>query len=120
MNAKEFTEFEELEFTESVWCNFTTSNKEKVLIGSIYCSPHTSVQNTDKLLKLLKSDKFNLFTKVIIIGDFNYPTINWKCEWATDEDNKFVGTIRDNYFTQHIKKPTRFRDGQKSNILDLV
>ena len=55
-----------------------------------------------------------------ITGDFNFPRIKWDNASLKGEDNKFVETIRDCFLSQMIVAPTRNRDGQESNILDLV
>ena len=34
--------------------------------------------------------------------------------------SKFLEASRDAFLTQHVKEPTRYRQGQTSNILDLV
>ena len=35
-------------------------------------------------------------------------------------ESKFVDRLRKNYLYQHIKSPTRYREKQKANVLDLV
>ena len=62
--------------------------------------------------------------KVVIMGDFNLPNIDWTNN-AICRDNSllsaaFIETIEDNYAHQHVLKPTRYRHGQEANILDLV
>ena len=48
LKAQEFTEFQKLNFKESSWCSFETPNNEKVLIGNIYHSPNSNIENTNK------------------------------------------------------------------------
>ena len=60
----------------------------------------------------------------MILGDFNFPTIDWE-NWSTPHsvmhrEFKFIECLRDNFLSQLIDCPTRFRDGQASNILDLI
>ena len=60
-----------------------------------------------------------------MVGDFNLPNINWdNCQnyaGKTGEmESKFVNRLRKNYLYQHIKSPTRYREKQKANVLDLV
>ena len=61
---------------------------------------------------------------ILILGDFNFKEINWdlfNCNVnETHPAYKFLECVRDCYLFQHVKQPTRFRDGQEPSILDLV
>ena len=49
--------------------------------------------------------------------------IDWVNEFVeehTDVIKPFVKTIQSYYLHQHVFEPTRFRDGQEPNVLDLV
>ena len=76
-------------FKESVWCGFNDVNN-----GCIYRSPNSSAENTQEMYKMLKDDTLFKFTKVCIVGDFNFPTIKWKGEWSGNIDNEFIECIR--------------------------
>ena len=54
------------------------------------------------------------------MGDFNYPGIDWNGTWSSVRDNDFIECVRDAYLFQMVRKPTRRREGQQPNILDLV
>ncbi len=60
----------------------------------------------------------------VIIGDFNFPEIDWIRNVSTkDEDHPaslFLESTQDGMLNQHIKEPTRWREGQKANTLDLL
>ena len=63
-------------------------------------------------------------THKIIIGNFNFPEINW-INWVTNTSEnhcsfRFLECIRDNFLEQFITKPTRWRDLEPGNVLDLV
>ena len=122
LQAQEVTEFEHLNFKESAWCKFETQNNEKVLIGNIYHSPNSNIENTTKLFEILKDESniFNKFDRIIITGDFNFPNIKWSSDDLTGKDELFYNAIQDGYFIQHVNKPTRHRQHQQSNILDLI
>ena len=45
-------------FKESVWCEFSTANKEKVLVGCIDRSPSSDEINNQALYDLLATDEF--------------------------------------------------------------
>ena len=72
---------------------------------------------------LLKATGLN-YTHVLIAGDFNYKNIDWdnmSCDLSIESDTAmFLEVIKDTYLTQHIAEPTRFRESEQSNILDLV
>ena len=52
---------------------------------------------------------------ILIMGDFNYPDINWLSLTADNKGNKFIKLILDCYLEQQVHLPTR-----SNNILDLV
>ena len=114
LNAKEITELNDSLFNESVWCSFLDGNDENVLFGCIYRSPNSSVENTNELYRLLKMEYFNRFSKICIVGDFNFLEIQWRGAWSGIRGNEFV------FLNQMVDKPTRSRLGQTSNILDLI
>ena len=44
----------------------------------------------------------------IIMGDFNHVNIKWDTIESTGvEDQKCLGLVQDNFFTQHVFEPTR-------------
>ena len=100
LNPKRFNAFDDdYNFSEHAWC---TIKDETILIGNIYKSPHSTDENKEELLKLLKSDILNKFDKVYITGDFNYPKINWKETDNNEKDNILIETLRDVFLIQHV------------------
>ena len=60
---------------------------------------------------------------VIITGDFNYREIDWENEYAPpDKENQrhFIKSLQDCYLFQHVSEPTRYRQDENPNLLDLV
>ena len=114
------------QFQESIWITISTdaNTKNSMLIGCIYRSPNSTDENNYQLLQLLKEANSNKYASVLILGDFNYPHINWDLEHINnggDSDTaKFLETFEDTFLCQHIRTPTRSRSCQTSNILDLV
>ena len=51
----------------------------------------------------------------LIIGDFNFPGINWKTYESDNHGAAFLNVILDSYLVQHVMEPT-----WEKNILDLV
>jgi endonuclease/exonuclease/phosphatase family metal-dependent hydrolase len=109
---------------ESAWCTVTLMKQDKLLVGCVYRSPTSASTNDESINDLIKSvTKPSEASHVLIMGDFNYPNINWET-WTTvthhSSEYKFVETIKDGFLFQHVSKPTRFRGGQRPSILDLV
>ena len=120
LGAKECPELDSSLFQESVWCYFLDSNNEKILIGCVYRNGKSSEENNQELFNLLKANLLSKYDKICIMGDFNYPKLKWDGSWAGDKENCFVECLRDAYLIQMVTEPTRARDGQQANILDLV
>ena len=62
-------------------------------------------------------------TNLLIGGDFNYKDIDWRNEYASPRQQhllNFIETLQDCYLFQHVTEPTRFRESERSNILDLI
>ena len=95
-----------------------TRDNRSVLIGCIYKSPNTSDTNKDKLIDLLRSPLIQSFNYVCIVGDFNYPDIDWSGGWSNSQDNDFGECIRDSYLSQMVCNPTRKREGQRPSLID--
>ena len=74
----------------------------------------------DTIQKLLTSN----FSHVCIVGDFNYPRIDWTC-WSNgsgsmDDGYKFIECVRDSFLFQHVTTPTRGRGSNTPSCIDLV
>ena len=120
LNSQSCSIMNNSDFEESVWVQFTTGDENKVLFGCVYKSPNGTCDNEELLLELLKRDTLQEFDCVCITGDFNFPNIDWKGTWTGERDEKFVDALRDAFLSQMVLKPTRRREGQQANILDLV
>ena len=110
-------------FTESVWISIATDTHDRLVIGCVYRSPNSPNDNNDKLELLIKEAIALKATKLVIMGDFNLPGIDWKSGLANGYnlvDKKFLTVLGDNFLCQLVDQPTRFRDGQKPSLLDLV
>ena len=85
---------------------------------------HPIQTNNELLNSLLKEVCNSGKSHQLILGDFNYPNIDWDnvcpAAGANKPTTEFVKTIHDTYLFQHIRDPTHFRGLQQSNILDLI
>ena len=84
-----------------------TEDSNLLAIECVYRSPNSTVNNSNNLNLLLKniSDKYN--ANLIVLGDFNYPRIEW-LHYSTnscinDSNYKFLETIIDCFFQQYVK-----------------
>lgn len=109
--------------TESVWCTVTSSSCSFV-VGCIYRSPtgiFTSgpclASDADSLLAaMIDVYCIKYRTKpIIILGDFNYPLINWSAYDFPSHLTKLRHVLELHDLTQHVHEPTR-----ESAILDLL
>ena len=112
------------DFSEGIFVECEQDNETKLLVGLMYRSPSSSPDNTGRLNKLIQeiSDLNNSHT--LLMGDFNYPEINWTEERSeggqTNPATLFLKATRDAYLIQHQREPTRYRKGERENVLDLV
>ena len=51
---------------------------------------------------------------VVIMGDFNYPSVNWETLETDTLGEEFLDLVIDCYLIQHVNTPTR-----DSSVLDL-
>lgn len=115
----------DVEFNEAQFCTLKLKGKDTLLIGSFYRSPNSTTENNDNLNKLLDKISENKFARVLLLGDFNYPKIDWETMSTTaasteEKEFKFIEKLRDCYFVQHITEPTRGRGTTEPSLLDLV
>ena len=108
-------------FHEQVWVKLKLRGDDCLLIGCIYRSGASSLLNNKELYKLLKLicelNPSHLFT----YGDFNFKGVDWETiEGKSQEEKRFVRAVQDSFLYQHVDQPTRYREGEKSNLLDLV
>ena len=67
-----------MEFANSIWCTIPLSNSDKLLVGVVYRFPSSSQDNDKKLLSIISEVHECVdFSHLLIMGDFNFPSINW-------------------------------------------
>ena len=90
-------------------------NNDKLPIGIIYRSlSNKNMEHHNQLRKLIQEASNKHFSHILIMGDFNYPNIDWEnCNSNGDStesiEYKFIENLQDSFLFQHIKKPTRWR-----------
>ena len=104
------------------------SGKDLLVVACIYRSPSSSTssnENNNNLNLLIKSIALNnKYSHKCLLGDFNFPTINWE-NWTTphmedSKEEKFLDALRDAYLYQHVDEPTRCRGTDDPSLIDLI
>ena len=108
---------------DTVFVSLTINATEELILGCVYRSPNSNQDHNDKLNQVIVSvSRKN--KKVLLVGDFNLPYINWNT-WTTNsasnsKESVFIETVRDSFLQQCVSKSTRYRSNEKSNVLDLI
>ncbi|MCG8075274.1 MAG: endonuclease/exonuclease/phosphatase family protein, partial [Candidatus Thiodiazotropha taylori] len=111
-------------FEESVWLNIKLKGTDNLLVGNVYRSPSSSKDN-NILLNLMLQKAMDLNTShVLIVGDFNYGSLNWELQQSTEAFDQcsslFMEKVKDLFLYQHVMDYTRHRTGQSPSRLDLI
>ena len=89
---------------------------DTLVICCVYVPPDSSLSYVSSLVKFL-SEITSSFSCCIILGDFNFPDIDWSVLMGTShQSNCFCNFVFDCNLTQHVPDPTHV----KGNLLDLV
>ena len=115
--------FFDTSFDECVFSEIRLNNSDILLVGVMYRSESGSAENNDKLTALLNEIHEKKYSQVLLMGDINYPKIDWESWHAPGEnsrESKFIDCLQDNFYTQHVDKPTRWRGTDTPNVLDLI
>ena len=102
------------DFQEHTWCKIEMSNKTFLHMLCLYRSPSSSSEN-NKLLSELILNISLIWGKLLVPGDFNYPTINWDNLSTPNLSNfctfKFLAATQDAYYSSMFRT---------IHILDLI
>ncbi|NQY00907.1 MAG: hypothetical protein HRT70_07220 [Flavobacteriaceae bacterium] len=86
-----------------------------LLIGVIYRPPNYNYEDNELLYELLQKAGQVKTTFKLIVGDFNFPNIDWVNFSYNPCCDQFMEATLDLNLTQHVFQPTR-----ENSILDLV
>lgn len=106
----------------SLWCELKLKDRDKLIVGVVYRSPSSTEEQNKKLEIKIAEVVSSKPTHLLIMGDFNYPSIDWDSQTSegTLEERRFLDGFRDWYLFQHVAQPTHYRAMQTANILDLI
>nr|VZI26708.1 unnamed protein product [Spirometra erinaceieuropaei] len=107
---------------ETIWLTIRVPGSHSLEVLTVYRPPRSDPEADARLLEEL--GRFALRPDVLIMGDFNAPLIDWSSLYARGPelafDRRFLDMALRSFLTQHVLFPTRAREGQQSNCLDLV
>ena len=99
-------------FNQYAGIDISTSDTSSISLYVFYRSPNSSSINNDLLLDALASIR----NSSIVIGDFNYPGINWATLEGNAETQRLIDTTLDKFWLQYIN----FATHKSGNTLDLA
>ena len=109
---------------EHTWVRLSLKGSDCLLIGCIYRSPSSRLEDGVHQLRLLFQQATSLCSHVLMVGDFNFPQIDWDVEASQAPDShcshSFLEAIRDHFLFQHVKCPICYRPEETPNVLDLI
>ena len=109
---------------EVIACQVVTNNGNSLIIACVFRSPNSTADNTNSLNQTLRALAKRYYSNLVVLGDFNYPKIDWThCTTTTntnDPNFMFLETIRDCFLQQYVKSPTRGRNCDNPSLIDLA
>ena len=108
-------------FEEATFAKINLKNNDQLLIGLIYRSPNSLESNNTLLIDLIEEISCFGATHTLVMGDFNFRTIDWVSSFSEDEtETTFIDKLFEKGLVQHVDQPTRSRGGDEPSTLDLV
>ena len=110
-NINLVVEEDKTDFNQCVTVNIKFLDKN-VKIHVIYRSPNSSISNDEALAKWVKE----MHGQNVLIGDFNFPDIDWSTGSAGGKGREFYDATAEVFLQQYVQEATH----RSGNILDLV
>ncbi|CAG2209803.1 unnamed protein product [Mytilus edulis] len=114
------------EFQENLFIKINLNQSDQLLLGLIYRTPSNRSQEYTKQLNTLTTEACSKgYSHILIMGDYNYPEINWDSwnspgESTESNEYKFLENLQENFLFQHVTRPTRWRGTNTPHTLDLI
>ena len=97
-----------------------TTGNDKELFVLNYKPPGLSDESQTEFIEILYDNCKNFTSSYMILGDFNFPDINWNMLGSSGRAARlFIERMSDLGLMQMVDQPTRMR-GDSANILDLI
>ena len=108
----------------SVWCTIQLKGRDTLLAAVVYRSPGSTAPENESFIEQFETVMKERYSHIVIMGDFNYPEIDWELQVSSASVNhpshNFILNYKDWFLYQHVTQPTHFRAQQNANILDLI
>ena len=91
-----------------------TEQRAWICIGVCYRSPTAGDEENEALLSAIRTATVRE-KSLLLVGDFNYPRIDWEVLDVSGDGEAFLDIFQDTFLCQHVTQATR-----GDNILDLV
>ena len=88
-------------FEECIWCDITISN-DSTLVGIFYRCQSSNKLRDEALFELICKAS-SCSKKLLLMGDFNFPELNWKIPESLEDSHPFLKCINDNFLIQHVE-----------------
>ena len=80
----------------AVWCEIALKDEDRILIGLVYRSPAASRDDNNQMLDHISQMMTGKASHILLMGDFNYPGIDWIGQTAENEQERlFLDRFRD-------------------------
>lgn len=114
-------------FTDHLWIEILSADSP-VLVGCVYRSPSNDATKESSMASAIQITQLiataaKMNPNLIIAGDFNFKEIDWENDYAPpDKPHQavFIRGLQDCFLHQHVTEPTRYRDNEIPNVLDLL
>ena len=108
-------------FEETTCVKIDLNNQDKLLVVLIYRSPNSAERNNKLLNDLVKETCSLGASHILIMGDFNYGSVDWETMYSDDEvEMTFLDSLINEGLHQNVEEPTRHRGQNEPTILDLL
>ena len=104
-------EFTHDSFPEVLFCTINCGG-ETTFSGVCHRPPDSQTINDEGLFEIMGLLRDKTF---VLMGDFNYPELNWGVGNSLDGSHSFIECLENNFFDQIVSEPTRDK-----NYLDLI
>ena len=95
-------------FCDQIWCKIKIQNGEDFYVGVCYRSTNPLFSDGDNNNKLCKMTQEVQGRSLLLMGDFNYPDIDWSSLQGQSRDaQQFINFVEDNFWTPHVTEGTR-------------
>ena len=110
---------------EHLWVKVNLIHGDWILVGGIYRSPSRRLEECiDGLRDVFGKALVSGASHIIICGDFNAKGINLEHETTIHQEghasDQFLQLTQNHFLFQHVMQPTRYRQGERTEILDLI